>query len=136
MKNLMWKQLRRMGFTPEQLRRIQSDKNQWIQRGAITLSDLTDTTIFPINPIRDMHADIGEVWSMKLNLEQMKSMDITYEDLIRKGMTLEIMSHFNLCLSSWVMLGFKEKHILPGPMSRHVFGVEEEELRKILPDYS
>lgn len=134
-KNLTWAQLRKMNFTVDQLKRIQGDKTQWIQRGGLKLSDLLDTTVFPINPISDMQADIGEVWSMKWTSDQMKSMGITYEDFLRKGMTPEIMAHFNLSLSQWVSLGFQSKHIVYGLMSKRVFGIEEEELRRIIRDY-
>jgi hypothetical protein len=135
LKNLTWSQLRKMKFTVDQLKRIQDDKTQWIQRGGIKLQDLLDTIVFPINPIADLQADLGEVWSMKWNAEQMQRMGMTYDDFIKKGMTPEIMAHFNMSLTQWVCLGFREKHIVPGAMSNRVFGMEEKELRRIINDY-
>ena len=46
-----WKTLRNdFHCSRENLQRMQPDKGEWIKRGALTLHDLVDMSIFPINP--------------------------------------------------------------------------------------
>ena len=134
-KKLTWRQLRKLEFKVSDLKNIQPCKHEWIQRGCVTLHDLKDMVNFPVNPIADMHADIGEIWSMEWTADDMRQMGLTYEQLKSKGLTIEIMKFFNMPLSAWVNLGFKTTDIVSGPMSLHVFGMEEDELRKIICDY-
>ena len=135
LKKLTWRKLRNLNFNASDLQHIQGAKEEWIKRGGLTLNDVSDMTAFPVNPFTDMHADLGEVWSMKWTPEQMTAMGITYNDLLRKGLNIEIMAHFNMPLSSWVLLGFCQDNIVQGHMSERVFGMDEDELRRIIADY-
>jgi len=130
-KQFTWQQLRRLNFSAESLYNLQPDKHEWINRSMMTLADMPDTTIFPINPIRDMRADIAEVWSMAWSPDELNAMRVTYSDLVSKGLTMQLMTHFNFPLSMWLQLGFNEDHIKPA-MSELVFGVDEDELRMII----
>lgn len=135
-KNLRWPQLRLMHFTVEQLMRIQPDKKKWIQRGAVGLKDVKDTMAFPINPISDLQADLGEVWSLRLSPEEMKQMGLTFDQFLSRGLTVEIMAHFNMSLSAWILIGLNSSHIVSAQMSQHVFGMEQSELKSIIDDFT
>jgi hypothetical protein len=130
-KQFTWQQLRRLHFPAAALHAMQPDKHEWINRSLLTLTDMSDTTVFPIHPIADMRADISEVWAMGWRAADLHAMGVTYADLVAKGLTMHIMAHFNFPLSMWMDLGFSEDHI-KGAMSEHVFGVSEDELRKIM----
>ena len=129
---LTWAQLRKLNFSAAALHKLQPDKHEWISRSLLTLNDMRDTTIFPINPIVDMRADIGELWSMRCTAQDLHAMGVSYDDLVAKGLTIQIMAHFNYALSMWMQLGFREEHIKSEDMCFHVFGVEEAELRRIM----
>jgi hypothetical protein len=129
---LTWAQLRKLNFSAAALHKLQPDKHEWISRSLLTLNDMRDTTIFPINPIVDMRADIGELWSMRCTAQDLHAMGVSYDDLVAKGLTIQIMAHFNYALSMWMQLGFREEHIKSEEMCMHVFGVEETELRRIM----
>jgi hypothetical protein len=131
-KELTWKQLRRLRFSSSALKTLQPDKHEWIQRSMLTLHDMVDAIVFPVNPIADMRADLGEVWSMQWTPEQMLAMNVTYNDLLSKGLTIQIMAHFGFPLSIWMQLGFTEQHIKGEDMCKHVFGISEVELRNIM----
>lgn len=126
-----WQQLRRLKFSAEALHTLQPDKHEWINRSLLTLADMSETTLFPIHPLTDMRADIAEVWAMGWTPAELHEMRVTYSDLVAKGLTMHIMAHFNFPLSMWMQLGFREEHIKDS-MCEHVFGVSEEELRKIM----
>jgi hypothetical protein len=129
---LTWSQLRKLSFSPAALHTLQPDKHEWINRSLLTLQDMRDTTVFPINPIVDMRADIGELWSMQCTAQELCNMGVSYDDLVAKGLTIQIMAYFNYALSMWMQLGFRDEHIKSEEMCMHVFGVEETELRRIM----
>lgn len=131
-KELTWRQLRRLRFSSLALKQLQPDKQEWVHRSLLTLADMPDTVVFPVNPIADMRADLGEVWSMQWTPDQMLAMGVTYADLVSRGLTIQIMAHFGFPLSMWMQLGFSEQHVRGDEMSKHVFGVGEQELRSIM----
>ena len=133
-----WRQLRALDIEPEQLKTIQPSVAEWIQRGGILITDIPDMTVFPVNPLTDFGVDLSELWSLKCDCGTMKRMGITYEQLIDKGITPQIMAAFNMPLSSWVDLGFNQQHanLLSDTESIHVFSVPQKELRNIIMTYA
>jgi hypothetical protein len=91
------------------LKTIQPDKSEWILRGQLTLHDLPDMLVFPVNPYTDMCADIGEVWSMGWPVELQIMMGVTYSQMHTRGLTPQIMSYFNFPLSQWQALQFTQR---------------------------
>lgn len=61
-------------------------------------------------------------------------MGITYDHLIDKGITPQIMAAFNMPLSLWVELGFSEQHtvLFSDAESMMVFALSKAELRNIV----
>ena len=137
--NWSWRRLRHeLGFTPRELYRIQSDKQAWITRGQLTLHDLPDMTIFPVNPFTDMQADLGEVWSMKWQPILLSEMGVNYDQLKARGLSSTIMHHFNFSLSSWFSLGFRKHHamVMTEQETMLVFGMSRPELVQVLADFA
>lgn len=136
--NFTWRQLRALDLTPEQLKNTQSCVTEWIQRGGIQITDIPDMTVFPVNPLTDFGVDLSELWSLKCECGEMKRMGITYDQLIERGITPQIMHAFNMPLSSWVDLGFNEKHAgyFSDAEARHVFAVQQNELQSIIRTFS
>ena len=137
--NWSWRRLRNeLQFTPRELAKIQKEKQAWITRGSLTLHDLPEMTIFPVNPFTDMQADIGEVWSMQWTSSQLCDMGVTYAEMKKRGMSCQIMHHFNFSLSAWFSLGFRSVHAesFTDEDSLLVFGIGRSELIKILSDFT
>lgn len=136
-KNFTWRQLRSIGIDAEQLKTIQPDKQEWLQRGGIQIDDISDMTIFPVNPLTDFGVDLAELWQMKCNISQLVAMQVNYQHLIQKGITPQIMSAFGLPLSSWTDLGFNATHayVMTNDECNMVFGIGKQELIKILNDF-
>ena len=133
-KGLSWRILRsNFNFSTEELYKLQPDKKKWISFGRLTLHDLPEMKCFPINPIQDMCADLGEIWSMRWQATDLAEMNVTFLQLQRSGMTPEIMKHFNFPLSEWLMLGLDVQYVKPE--FEYVFGMPVDEVRELISDF-
>ncbi len=132
--NFTWRYLRAQGIDPQSLKNLQPDKNEWIQRGGIQLSDLTDMLVFPVNPLTDFGVDLAELWQIRSNTTTLIAMGITFDQLIAKGITPQIMAAFALPLSDWTELGFRIHHAqaMSDEDCKLVFHIEKTEFIKIL----
>ena len=108
--NFTCRHLRSLGIDAQSLKSLQPDKNEWIQRGGIQVSDLTDMLVFPVNPLTDFGVDLAELWQMCCNTATLIAMGITFDQLIAKGISPQIMAAFALLLSDWTELGFGLTH--------------------------
>lgn len=133
-----WRQLRRdFGFSPEELKRIQPDKKEWIQRGALTLHDLPEMAIFPINPFKDLGADIAEVWSMHWSVDDLAQMDVSFQDMRKRGLSAQIMHHFQIPLSGWLKLKINSNDVknMNDDEIDYVFQLDRNELMHIIDSH-
>jgi hypothetical protein len=133
-----WRQLRALGLHDADLQRLQPDRQEWLQRGGIQVSDLLDMTIFPVNPLTDFGVDLAELWAMKCSATQMASMGITFDQLQGKGITPQIMSAFALPLSDWTELRFEAHHAeaMREDDCQRVFGLSKSELVRIVRSFT
>jgi hypothetical protein len=132
-KGLSWRQMREMGFKVEDLKNIQPDKTEWIQRGGLQLTDLNDMIVFPVNPITDFRADLAELWNMQCTPEELTSMGVTFEQLKSRGLNPPIMSCFGWTLTTWVDLGLHRNdiEIMSNDECMRVFSIDKQELMSI-----
>ncbi len=107
-----WRQLRSLGLEGGQLRRLQSDKHEWLQRGCIQVSDLLDMTVFPVNPLTDFGVDLAELWGLRCSGQQLASMGVTFDHLLAKDISPQIMGAFCMPLSEWCDVHFIDRHAL------------------------
>jgi hypothetical protein len=136
--NFTWRQLRTLELTADDLKLIQPIVKEWIQRGGIQITDILDMTIFPVNPLTDFGSDLSELWALKCESVQLSRMGITYDQLLDKGITPQIMKAFSLPLSVWVDLGFSEEHaaFFTEDESSLVFNIRKKELLGIIATFS
>jgi hypothetical protein len=132
--NLTWRYLRSLEIDAQSLKNLQPDKHEWIQRGGIQVSDLSDMLVFPVNPLTDFGVDLGELWEMRCNTATLVAMGITFDQLIAKGITPRIMAAFALPLSEWTELGFGIQHAqaMQDDECRLVFNIQKTEFINIL----
>ena len=126
--------LERYMFTALELHTLQPDKSEWVKRGALTLHDMLDMTVFPLNPISDMHADLAELWSMQWTVEELVRMDVTFSQIKMCGLNHRIMMHFGFPLSAWSKLGFDGLAALAMQNDELLllFGIDQAEVVSIL----
>lgn len=135
---LSWNALRKLGFDPVDLKEIQPDKHEWIKRGGVTLTDLKDMTVFPVNPLKDFRVDLAELWNMKCSCEDFLSMNMTFQDLLDAGLNPSIMVYFNMRLSEWVSIGMSIRHVqqMSDQESLSIFGLDKQEVLSITRTFS
>jgi hypothetical protein len=132
--NFTWRKLRALGLEAEALKQLQPDKHEWLQRGGIQVTDLIDMIAFPVNPLTDFGVDLAELWQLRCSTQNLVAMGITFEHLIQKGITPQIMAAFALPLSDWTELGFSVKHaqVMRPEECKLVFNIEKTEFINIL----
>lgn len=132
--NFTWRNLRALGIEAKALKELQPDKHEWLQRGGIQVADLMDMIVFPVNPLTDFGVDLAELWQMRCNTSALVSMGITFDNLVTKGITPQIMAAFSLPLSDWTELGFSSQHaqVMSNEDCQLVFGIEKNEFMKLL----
>ena len=135
--NFTWRGLRALDLPAQDLKKLQPDKNEWLQRGGVGIEDLKDMIVFPVNPLTDFAVDLSKLWHMHCSVDEMLKMGITYNHLVAKGITPAIMAAFRLNLSSWVDLGFTAQHAacLQDVETNMVFGLQSLELQQLLQDH-
>jgi hypothetical protein len=137
-RNLTWVFLRtQIGLTSTQLKRIQPNPVEWVNRACIKLHDLPDMTCFPVNPFTHLHADLAEVWSMHWTADTLKQLNVTYDQLRARGMTPTVMKHFGFTLSQWMNLGLLEDHVahMDDDSTNGLFEMCREEVIEIIQNY-
>lgn len=82
--------------------------------------------IFPVNPLLDFKVDMAELWRMMNNTDcspdDLVEMGVTFEQLLKRGITPEIMFHFGMTLCEWQALGL---------LASHVEDMQENECKKV-----
>lgn len=134
-----WRQLRNdLKFTADQLHKIQPDKKEWILRGALTLHDLPEMTLFPINPFTDLGADIAEVWSMHWSVDLLACMGVSLLNMRQRGLSAQLMQHFQIPLSGWLKLRLNEKDIqnMSDDEIDFVFQIDRHEILDIIKSHT
>lgn len=137
--NVSWRRLRtEFNFSPEQLQKIQPDKREWVQRGALTLHDLPEMIIFPVNPFVDLNADLGEVWSMRWPADLLADMGVVYPQMQRRGLNPKFMEHLNYSVGGWHLLKFKSEHLneeWTDQQCLRVFNTRRDEMKLIFSNF-
>ena len=54
--------------------------------------------------------DLAELWALRCSASQMAAMGITFEQLLAKGISPQIMAAFAMPLSDWSDLKFSAQH--------------------------
>jgi hypothetical protein len=135
--NFTWRNLRALGLEAQSLGRLQPDKHEWLQQRGIQVSDLMDIVVFPVNPLTDFGVDLAELWQLRCSTSTLVAMGITFEHLIAKGITPQIMAAFALPFSDWTELGFGLQHAVPmrSEDCKLVFDIEKTDFIRMLQTF-
>ena len=95
-------QLVRCGLTAVDIAAVQPDPSEWIQHAG---AGLKHARCLRANPITYFGADLADVLSLHLSLEEMVRMELTHTQLVAVGMTPETERLFKLDEDEWNMLG-------------------------------
>ena len=90
------------GLTATEISMLQPDPAEWVKHAG---GELRHARHLRANPFIYFRADLADVLSMKLSLDEMIRMDITHAQLVSVGMTPETEALFKLDETEWTMLG-------------------------------
>lgn len=110
-KNLTWSFLRNLELSPETLKSLQPDPNEWANHTPINLHYCRDMVCFPLHPIHHLHASIEQIISMRWSPDELASFGVTYHELVKIGMSPEIMMFFGYKIVGWQRLGMTIKDL-------------------------
>ena len=95
-------QLVQSGLTASDLQAVQPDPAEWVRHAG---AELRHARCLRANPITYFGADLADVLSMRLSVEEMVLMELTHAQLVALGMSPENERLFKLDEDEWHMLG-------------------------------
>lgn len=90
---------------PSDLVVIQPNPKEWAQHASASLKHARLMVVWPANPFIHLGADLADILSMKLSVDEMIRMDITYTQLLANGMNERTARMFRFDAEEWSMLG-------------------------------
>lgn len=135
---ITFEKCRACNISLKQLHQLQSDVKQWVAHGSVSFRHAYDMhRIWQINPLADMKADLADILSMQWGSETIRSLNITYTDLRRVGMTPETMQLFGFTLAGWTSLGFtpSDLNVITDAQIAALFGMTRQMVQSCFPSY-
>jgi hypothetical protein len=90
---------------PSDLVVIQPNPMEWVQHAGASLKHARLMIVWPANPFTHLGADLADILSMKLSVDEMIRMDIIYTQLLANGMNERTARMFRFDAEEWSMLG-------------------------------
>jgi flagellar biosynthesis protein FliQ len=103
--DLTFKKLYGIGLTEKPLFILQPDKMAWISEKRLELDDVILVPKWRVHVTRDMKATFVDIAQMNLSSDFLQHTGVTFEDLVKSGLTLNLMMLLPLTLIAWVHLG-------------------------------
>lgn len=110
-KSLTWPFLRSLDLSAESLKKMQPDPNEWANHTPIHLHYCRDMVCFPVHPIHHLHAGIEQIIHMRCAADELASFGVTYQELVKIGMSPDIMVFFGYKIVGWQRLGMTIKDL-------------------------
>jgi hypothetical protein len=114
---LTWKYLRAEGLSVTDLFKLQPDSKPWMSLERIDVYDIREMSCWNIHPIHDMKCTLSQLALLHWSADSLVRVGVTYDDLLKQGLTVQVMSIFGFTLLDWTTLGLQRKH-LSGAMDR------------------
>jgi hypothetical protein len=127
---LTWKYLRLEGLSVSDLFKLQPDAKPWMDLERIDVHDITEMSSWNIHPIHDMKCTLSQLALLHWSADALVRVGVTYDDLVKLGLTVQVMPIFGFTLLDWTTLGLQRKH-LGGASDRdcvQVFGMSKNQV--------
>lgn len=103
--SITFSSLREVGLSNKQLFSLQPDVAEWVKHGGVVLQDAVVMKEWNVHPIRDMKADLGDLMALHWSAASLRSMNVSYSDLVSLGLGPDNMHMFGYTLLGWHSLG-------------------------------
>ena len=117
------------------LHQLQPDAGAWVRAKRVVLADCPQMHPWAPHPIRDFHADLGDIIEAKWGADVMQSMGLTYRDLTEIGLGFSNMGLFtHIRLLGWAQLGLTRADVqfVPEATLVHLFGLSKMDVLRSL----
>lgn len=94
-----------VGLTASELMLVQPDPAKWVEHGGASLKHARFMIPWGANPFIHFKADLADVLTMRLSIDEMIRMGITYQQLLENGMNEITERMFRFDEEEWQMLG-------------------------------
>ena len=93
------------GLPVSDLVMLQPDPAQWVKHAGASLKHLRWMIVWPANPFTHFGADLADLLAMRPTADELVKMDVTYDQLVRNGMSARTEGMFKFCPEEWEVLG-------------------------------
>ena len=103
---------RRSGIAGDTLKSLQPDVHMWICHKGVGLADVPWMLEWPLHPVYDLHANLGDLATAHLAANVMAKLGITY-DFLRSimNMTDDWMRVLHYSPQEWALMGFTDHDV-------------------------
>ncbi|KAJ1464993.1 hypothetical protein T484DRAFT_1757701 [Baffinella frigidus] len=109
--HLTWKYLRQEGLSVSDLYKLQPDPKQWMSLDRIDVHDIREMSSWNIHPIHDMKCTLSQLALLHWSADALVRVGVTYDDLVKQGLTVQVMPIFGFTLLDWSTLGLRRNHL-------------------------
>jgi hypothetical protein len=93
------------GLRVSELVLLQPDPSQWVAHAGAGLGHARAMIQWPANPFIHLGADLGDVLKQRFTAHELVSMDVSYGQMVKSGMTARTEQMFRFSADEWAMLG-------------------------------
>ena len=93
------------GVSVREMVTMQADPAEWVKHTGVGMRHLRLMIDWPANPFEHFGADLADLLSMRLTVDELVRMDVTYDQLVRNGMSARTEAMFKFCPEEWAVLG-------------------------------
>lgn len=93
------------------LYKLQPDPKQWMSLDRIDVHDIREMSSWNIHPIHDMKCTLSQLALLHWSADALVRVGVTYDDLVKQGLTVQVMPIFGFTLLDWSTLGLRRNHL-------------------------
>ena len=108
---LTWKYLRQEGLSVSDLFKLQPEAKPWMDLERIDVHDIREMSSWNIHPIYDMKCTLSQLALLHWSADALVRVGVTYDDLVKQGLTIPVLQIFGFTLLDWTTLGLRKNHL-------------------------
>ena len=109
-RKLTFQQLMNVGIPIREMVTLQADPKEWVKHAQVGHRHLRLMIEWPANPFDHFGMDLADLLAMRLSVDELVRMDVTYEQLKKNGLNARTEAMFKFCPEEWEILG-KPLHV-------------------------
>ena len=107
-RKLTFQQLVNVGISIREMVTMQADPAEWVRHAQAGQRHLRLMIEWPANPFQHFGMDLADLLAMRLSVDELVRMDVTYEQLKKNGLNPRMELMFKFSPEEWDVLGRPE----------------------------